>query len=248
MSSNQSVDRALRILWTINGLQQATVTEIAEILEVHKSTASRLLSVLERHRLITKQSAGSAYELGQGILQLAGGVHGQHDLTRSAQHLVEAAAQQFKLTANVAVLDATYAINIAQSAPSEKFFAPRQYVGRRTPGHATSSGKVLIASAPEAIQNQLLAEPLEEFTSSTLTDPRQLAAELALVREQGWAVSQNEWDADMTAVAVPLLGTDGRVIAAVTITGLTHDLPAEDFQPRAEELMALVQRFGRLLE
>ena len=248
MSSNQSVDRALTVLWILNGLQQATVTEIAEELGVHKSTASRLLTVLEQHRLVVRQPGSMAYELGDGILQLAGTVRSQNDLTRSAQLLVERVAEHFTLTANVAIRDEIFAVNIAQSAPSEKFFTPRQYVGRRTPGHATSSGKVLLAFADRSAQDQVLNAKLETFTEHTITDPACLADELALTKERGWAVSNNEWDADMTAVAVPLLGLSGTVMAAVSITGFTHDLPPETFKARAEELETLVQRHGRLLE
>lgn len=124
MSSNQSVDRAVTVLWILNGLQQATVTEIAAELDVHKSTASRLLAVLEQHQLVVRQPGSMAYELGHGILQLASTVRSQNDLTRSAQLLVEMVAEHFKLTANVAILDEIFAVNIAQSAPSEKFFTP----------------------------------------------------------------------------------------------------------------------------
>ena len=248
MSSNQSVDRALTVLWILNGLQHATITEIAEQLEVHKSTASRLLAVLEQHRLVSRQPGSMAYELGHGILQLASTVRSQNDLTRSAQLLVESVAEQFKLTANVAILDEIFAVNIAQSAPSEKFFTPRQYVGRRTPGHATSSGKVLLAFADQAVQDQVLATELETFTPHTITDSDCLAEAFSEIKERGWAVSNNEWDADMTAVAVPLLGLSGTVIAAVTITGFTHDLPPDSFTTRAQELQTLVQRHGRLLE
>lgn len=248
MSVNQSVDRALSILWILNGAQHATVSEIAEELGVHKSTASRLLAALERRRLVVRQSDSLAYELGQGILQLAGSVASQNDFTKSAQILVETTAEHFKLTTNVAILDEVYAVNIAQSAPSEKFFTPRQYVGRRTPGHATSSGKVLLAAADETIRAQLKAQPLRQYTDLTITDHDELVTELATVKERGWAVSNNEWDPDMTAVAVPWLGTDNQVIAAVTITGFTHDLPPEHFEAQANELTKIVQRYGRLLE
>src|SRR5699024_5144443 len=185
---------------------------------------------------------------GQGVLQLAGSVNSQNDLTKSAQILVETVAQHFKLTANVAIRDEIYAVNIAQSAPSERFFTPRQYVGRRTPGHATSSGKVLIAAAEESVQQRLLTQPLEQFTDRTILEPAQFRDELTMVRERGWAVSDNEWDNDMTAVAVPLLGVNSQVIAAVTITGFTHDLPPESFATQADKLSTIVQRHGRLLE
>lgn len=248
MSGNQSVDRALSILWILNGAQRATVTEIARELDVHKSTASRLLIALERQSLVARRPGDLAYELGQGVLQLAGSVNSQNDLTKSAQILVETVAQHFKLTANVAILDEIFAVNIAQSAPTERFFTPRQYVGRRTPGHATSSGKVLLAAADDQVRAQLQTTPLEEFTQWTITDQQQLLDELDAVKRQGWATSNNEWDADMTAVAVPLRGLSGQVLAAVTITGFTHDLPTEAFAEQAAELTTLVQRYGRLLE
>ncbi len=248
MSANQSVDRALRILWVLNGLQHATVTDIAHELDVHKSTASRLLAALERQSLITRRKADLSYELGHGILQLAGSVNAQSDLTKSAQVLVESVAEHFKLTANVAILDDIYAVNIAQSAPSERFFTPRQYVGRRTPGHATSSGKILLAAADGSTQQQLFSAPLERFTNETITDPQELSKELDTVAKQGWAVSNNEWDADMTAVAVPLRDTNNRIVAAVTITGFTHDLPSKDFKHQADKLLTHVQRYGRVLE
>lgn len=248
MSANQSVDRALSILWILNGARHATVTDIAHELGVHKSTASRLLVALERHSLVIRRPDDLAYELGQGVLQLAGSVNSQNDLTKSAQILVENVADHFKLTANVAIRDEVYAVNIAQSAPSERFFTPRQYVGRRTPGHATSSGKILLATADTAVREQLLSAPLERFTDHTITDPTALTTELDNVREQGWAVSDHEWDNDMTAVAVPLLGVNNQVIAAVTITGFTHDLPSDTFAQRAAELTKIVQRYGQLLE
>jgi len=248
MSSNQSVDRALQILWTLNGLQQATVTEIAQELEVHKSTASRLLSTLERHQLVVRRHDSLAYELGHGILQLAGSVNAQHDLTKSAQLLAEAAADHFKLTANVAILDDISAVNIAQSDPPDKFFTPRQYVGRRTPGHATSSGKVLLAFANQQLQDKILANSLPQFTPQTITTRSALAEEFAAIRQRGWAVSNNEWDEDMTAVGVPVLGNHDHVIAALTITGFTHDLRPETFADRAQELQSFVQRHGRLLD
>ena len=234
-----------------NGLQQATVTEIAEELQVHKSTASRLLAVLEQHRLVSPAARlACAYELGHGILQ-----HGQLQCgrnataPRSAQLLVEAWLEHFSLTANVAILDDTSAVNIAQSDPPDKFFTPRQYVGRRTPGHATSSGKVLLAFADQQIRDRISIESLDSlYPNIPSLIPALMSSELDRVQQQRWAVSNNEWDADMTAIGVPLLGSQDRVVAAVTVTGFTHDLPPETFAVRAEELQTVVAQHGRLLD
>src|SRR5699024_1329345 len=101
MSINQSVDRALRTLWAFNGgLQRATVTEITEGLDVHKSTASRLLASLERQSLATRRKTDLSYELGQGILQLTVSVNTHSELTKSCQVSVEYMAAHFKPIAN----------------------------------------------------------------------------------------------------------------------------------------------------
>ena len=198
--------------------------------------------------MIIRQPESLADELGHGVLQLASTVRMQNDLTKSAQLLVETIPKQFKLTANVSLLDEQSAVNIAQSAPSTKFFTPHQYVGRHPPGHAISSGKVLLVFAPHRVQDAVLEAELEEFTSRTTADPSELAQELTFVREQGWAASNNEWNADMTAVAVSLQGANGAIIAAVTITGCTHGRPPESFAKQSRALHTAVRRYGQLLE
>src|SRR5699024_6603584 len=101
MSINQSVDRALRILWALNeGLQRATVTNITEGLDLHKSYATRLLSTLERQSLATLRKTDLSYELGRGIMQLTRSVNTQSELTKSAQVLVGSVAEDSKPIAN----------------------------------------------------------------------------------------------------------------------------------------------------
>lgn len=248
MSFSQSVDRALTALWILNGTKSSTVTEVAKELGVHKSTASRLLSALEHHQLVERSDDSSAYRLGQGILQLASSVANQRDFTKSAQSLCSLIARDLEITANVAVLDEIYAINIAQASGSRSFLQPRQYVGRRTPGHATSSGKVLIAAAGENTFNKLVSSGLESYTHNTITDAEDLASELAKVTKRGWASSNLEWENQMTAIAVPVFGAQGEVVAAATITGHRDQLPPEDFAGKAAELAKIVARFGPLLD
>ncbi|WP_029088266.1 IclR family transcriptional regulator [Brevibacterium album] len=238
----QSVDRALEALEVLAG-GAAGVGEVAERLDVHKSTASRLLASLAAHGLVEQQEAGGAYRLGFGLVRLASAVTSRLDFSQIAQKLCDRVAAELSLTSNVAVLDDVYAVNVSQ-AVGAGLMAPRHYVGLRTPGHATSSGKLLLAHDAAASRAALAGE-LESHTERTLTDAGDLRAELALVRDQGWAASNEEWEQHITAVAVPLRLPTGAVEAALTVTGPAHSLPAGSFAEAAARMRVLAAASGR---
>lgn len=232
----QSVDRAVEILEVL-AQSPSSVGTIAERLNVHKSTASRILSSLAEHGLVEKSPTSGAYGLGFALVRFASAVTRRMDLSQTAQKLCDEVSASLKLTANVAVLDEVFAVNVSQ-AVGGGLLAPRHYVGLRTPGHATSSGKVLLAH-DDAAAALALAGPLEPHTEHTITDPEALKAELAQVRKQGWAASNEEWEQHITAVAVPLRLHDGRVEATLTVTGPTHSLPPESFAEVATRMRGL---------
>lgn len=260
----QSVDRAIEILEAVSVMGNATTGELARRLDVHKSTASRLLASLSEHGLVEHMDAG-AYRLGFGLVRLAGSVVSTMDFSQFAQRLCDHVAADLGLTANVAVLDEGYAVNVSQ-AVGAGLLAPHHYVGIRTPGHATSSGKLLLAFDADSRAavlagraGQTGASPgagtthdgpahtvrLERHTAATLTDPADLARDLESVRERDWAAVDEEWEEHITAVAVPLRLPNGDVEAALTVTGPTHALPPASFADVAAALQRAAGRSGR---
>ncbi|MGO1182736.1 MAG: IclR family transcriptional regulator [Micrococcaceae bacterium] len=233
----QSVDRAVEILEVLAAQKTSSVGAVAERLDVHKSTASRILASLAEHGLVEKSPSTGEYALGFALVRFASAVTSQMDLSQTAQKLCDQAAAELRLTANVAVIDDVFAVNVSQ-AVGQGLMAPRHYVGLRTPGHATSSGKLLLAHDDAAVDRALSGD-LEPHTGRTLTEASALRAELEAVRAQGWAASNEEWEEHITAVAVPLRLHDGRVEAALTVTGPTHSLPPESFAEVAERLRGL---------
>lgn len=240
--SIQSVDRALEALEVLATVGEAGVGRIAERLDVHKSTASRLLASLAAHGLVEQDGAGGAYRLGFGLVRLAGSVTSRLDLSQAAQSLCDRVAAALDLTANVAVLDDIFAVNVSQ-AVGPGLMAPRHYVGLRTPGHATSSGKALLAHDEAAARRA--AADLQAHTPATITDEEALREELDRVRAQGWAASNEEWEQHITAVAVPLRLPGGDVEAALTVTGPTRSLPPEAFAETADRLCRMTASSGR---
>jgi DNA-binding IclR family transcriptional regulator len=233
----QSVDRALNILEILARRRSAGVTEIGNELGVHKSTAFRLLAALEARGFVEQAQDRGTYRLGLGVVRLAGAVTAQLDLSREGHQACDRFAADLGETVNIAILDSKSAVNITQSRGAASV-ASHNWVGRQTPLHATSSGKVLLAHAPEEVRAAVLAEPLERFTGATVTGAAELAAELARARAVGWAFTAEEYEVGLNAVAAPIRGADGTVIAALSVSGPAYRLDRAAFPAIASRVIA----------
>ena len=98
------------------------------------------------------------------------------------------------------------------------------WLGRRTPVHCTASGKAILAFGPSAVRERMLARPLEQVTQRTITDRAELEAELDAVRESGIARTHEELELGLDALAAPVFGADGEVVAALDVSGPSHRL------------------------
>lgn len=241
----QSVHRAIAILELLAQRGEVGVTEIAEELGVHKSTASRLVSALQHGRLLEQLGDRGKYTLGFGIVRLAAATTGRMDLARLGQPVCQALAEALGETVNIAICDGEAAITVAQETGSASI-GSQNWVGRRTPLHASSAGKVLLAYMDEAARGRfLLHQRLTQFTQETITDTPTLDAELSRIREEGYARSFEELEVGMHAVAVPVFGANGEVNASLSVTGPVYRLPRRraravvgDLRAAAAELSA----------
>jgi DNA-binding IclR family transcriptional regulator len=101
------------------------------------------------------------------------------------------------------------------------------WVGRRSPAHASSSGKVLLAFGDERGRDEVMTRPLEALTDETVTDPARLRVILDEVRRRGFARSIGELEDGLVTIAAPVL-SDGRAVAAVSLSGPTFRIAARD--------------------
>ncbi|MEV6712500.1 IclR family transcriptional regulator [Lentzea sp. NPDC051208] len=218
----QSVDRAISVLELL-AQGEAGITEIAGELGVHKSTVSRLVSVLESRGLVEQLGERGKYAIGFGVVRLAGAATGRMDLTKLGQPVCQTLADSFGETVNIAVHDAGVAINITQARGSAAVSAVN-WIGQRTPLHATSSGKILLAHLPPDERKRLVSLPLDSYTENTLVDGDRLLAELETVASQGFAACFEELELGLHAVAVPVRGHRGEVVAAMSASGPSYRL------------------------
>ena len=220
----QSVDRAVTILELVAARGEIGITEIAEELDVHKSTASRLVSALQQRHLLEQLGERGKYTLSFGIVRLAAATTARLDVARLGQPVCQRLAESLGETVNIAVTDGEAAITVAQEYGTAAITS-QNWVGRRSPLHATGAGKVLLAWMPEQEARRIVRRRLPRYTDDTIVEAGALRTELARVLDEGHARSFEELEVGMHAVAVPVFSADGTVGSALSATGPAYRLP-----------------------
>jgi len=220
-SAVRSVDRAVSILDLLAAGGGRTGADVARELRVHRSTALRLLSTLERHGLVERDPRTARYSLGRRLPQLASVVTGEFDLRHVARPVCEHLATAAGETATLDVLVGDVIVPIEQATASTSVVSVN-WLGGRYPVHCTASGKAIAAFASDAQRDRLLALPLDRVTPHTITVREKLAAQLEEVRRSGLARTHEELEVGLDAIAAPVFGPAGDVVAALDVSGPSH--------------------------
>jgi len=226
-----SVGRALALLDAL-AEGPAGVNALARRIGVNPSSASRLLATLERGGLVARDPGGP-YRLGLHLVALADRVLDSLDVRDLARPHLRALAEATGETVSLSVPDGEQAVTV-DFVPGASTVVSMARLGRPSVGHATSTGKVLLAHVAAAVPPAGLAS----FTDRTITDPRALAAELDRVRAQGWAASEGEREPDLNALAAPVFGRGGELAAILSVQGPAARM---DAARRAEVLPRLLE-------
>jgi DNA-binding IclR family transcriptional regulator len=217
-TGTQSIDRAARLLVrVVEGPQPASVSELAGTVGVPRSTASRLISALERQGLVQRDGR-AAVRPGPVLLRYAQRGLSPADLVELAAETLDRLAEASGETVNLAVTT-PLGVDQLDQRDSRHFIGSTNWVGRRVPHHCTALGKVFLAFGAA----RLPAGPLAKLAPRTIVDRRALARELDRVRAQGYATTVDELEPGLWAVAAPVFGASG-VIAALSISGPTTRL------------------------
>lgn len=243
----QSVDRALRILLAFGEepTTALTVAELARILDVHKSTASRLVGTLVEAGFLERGDGGgdAPLRLGAEIGRLGRIAARKRDLPGLAAPVLGEVAAATGETTTLAVIVGGDAVTVAERAGAH-VVGPHSWLGRRSPLHSSSDGKVLVAFGAAALPDG----PLARITAATVTDRRRLNAELARAREDGWATAEGDFEPGLNGVAAPVLDTAGRCVAAICVSAPSYRLPPAEFARVGRLCADAGKRLGALIE
>ncbi|KMS69122.1 IclR family transcriptional regulator [Streptomyces leeuwenhoekii] len=215
----ESLARGLTVLTAFGeGRAELTLTEVAKATGLARATARRALITYEHAGLVVP-TPGRAFALTPRVLSLGFPPLSRTSLPQIAQPHLAALADRVRESAALAVLSDTAAgpgaeIQYTARVTPSRVMSVDIAVGTRQPAYATALGRVLLAGLAEP--DRVLGD-LRPLTPRTITDPAELTRELARVRAQGYALTDEELEEGLRSIAVPLRDDTGRVVAGVNV-------------------------------
>lgn len=197
--------------------EAAGVSELSRACRLTKSSTHRLLQTLKRLGYVRQQTKGGNYGLTLRLWEFGMLVYSRVDLLKAAAPHMRRLADQTSETVHLSVLDdgdVIYIDKIESSLPAR--IASRK--GGRAPAYCVATGKVLLAYAPSEVQQRAVSH-CTAFTPTTLVDKKELVRAFGRIREQGYAYNLGEWLAGIHSLAAPVRDAEGRVIAAIGVSG-----------------------------
>ena len=234
----QAVMRAISLLKVFSEEQpELNLNEIAQVVNLKKTTAFRLLAALESEGLVARGQRADTYCLGPEILTLAGRALRSHDLRSASRSALEWLAQQTGETATLEIR-VHDSVLILDEVPGSHLLGVAPWIGTLWPLHATSTGKVILAYQSPDERREALQAPLAALTHLTIVNREKLNIELENIHRQGYATAFEEIEPGFVAIAAPVFRIDGMVAGAISIGGPAIRLTAKV----VEELAGLVMQ------
>ena len=238
----ESVDNALRLLLMFTERRSVRIADASRELEIARSTAHRLMQMLNYHGFVQQDPGSSTYLAGPTLVELGLAVVRDLDVRSLARPELESLATQLGETVHLVELDGSAVLFL------DSVEAPRAVrVGRRTgvllPAHATSAGKALLAAlSVERVRELYPSTTLPRVTEATTTSRKALEAELDEIRRQGFATNIGESEPDIGAVGVAICDRHGVPRGAISVSVPLSRFDTADAPRIAEVAMAAVQR------
>ncbi|MFF4776328.1 IclR family transcriptional regulator [Microtetraspora fusca] len=210
------LDRALRILEAFqHGPDRMTLSEISRHTEIPLTTTHRIVNELAEWGALEREPSGK-YRVGLRLWEVAAHAPRSVGLQRIAMPFMQGLYENTHRSVHLAVREKDEVVFVERlTSPDRPRERPR--VGGRYAMHATAVGLVLLAYAPDDVQEEVISGPLRAFTSRTYSNERELRQVLADIRRNGYAVSDRQIDPEYMSVAAPIHGADNTVVAALSL-------------------------------
>jgi DNA-binding IclR family transcriptional regulator len=238
-----SLAKALQILMHL-GAGPATLDQLAEAVGVHKTTVLRLLRTLAEDHFVFRDGT-HRYHLGSRIFELSSQGLEQREVVGIAAPHLAAFNRAHGRTTHLCELSGSEIVYI-DKLESHDHVRMASRIGLRAPVHSTAAGKVLVADLPPAeLERVLGGVAFTASTPNTITTREGYLAELARVREQGWARDREENETSINCIAAPVRSASGRAVAAVSVSVPDIVLTYDGLLELLPSLLAVTERISR---
>lgn len=244
----ETVRVADRIFDILEQLAQAgtplSLGEIAERTGISKTTAHRLLATMCARQYVEKRSNGS-YTIGYKMIEtVSTHINGLELLTESRPYLNQV-VRDLELTSHMGILDGNDVVYIEKMDmyPNTRLYTR---VGYRSPAFCSSIGKCLLACLSGDEQDEFLYNcSFKKYTSHTITDPREFKRVLRIIRKQGWAMDNEEYQEGHRCIGAPIFDYRGSAVAAISASGSIHILTDERLESVIREVKEAAAAISR---
>ena len=228
-----SLHKAVDILFLLQQEGELGVTEISRALGMNKSTVHRILTTLEKRNLICQSNSTGKYWFGLKLYSLGMTIRENLPIQSIAAPYLRALSDEFNETVHLSVLDISLGgypkLMIIDKTQSSQILSLTPSLGSGKPCHCSAMGKCLLAFSSEEDIQKFTKHKLLRYTKKTITDWNELIHQLYTIREDGYAIDDQETEIGLTCVGSPILNKRGEVLAAISLSGptsrITDDIP-----------------------
>jgi DNA-binding IclR family transcriptional regulator len=231
----KTTQTALVILEHLRENNGMGITELASESGLAKSTVHRHLSTLCDEGYVVKE--GDTYHIGLRFLNFGENAKNRKEEYSMAEEKVEELAEETEERVQFIVEEHGYSVYVHR-ALGRHAVRTDPGIGKRIPLHSVAAGKSILAHMSEEDVWQIIEDRgLPKITKNTITDSETLFEELEMIREQGYSVNDQENLDGLKAIGAPILGADGQVIGALSVSGPTHRMKGEYFESELPDLL-----------
>ncbi|MEL7649962.1 MAG: IclR family transcriptional regulator [Sedimentibacter sp.] len=233
-----SVERAIDVILALyNNGKEMGITELSRELGLHKSSVHRILVTLENKNFVYKNYENDRYWLGNKLFAIGLLVGEKVSIVDMIRPYAKELFSEYKEVVNVSILDKDISngyksMIILKEFDEKAMLSVHPNLGSSTVAYASSVGKCLLAYSKNIDYTKIKNQSMIKFTDHTITSYDELIEELKRVKEQGYAVDDEEQELGLTCIGAPILDRDGFAIAAISISGPSSRMRMGDFNEK----------------
>lgn len=214
----QSIDRAVAILecFTENK-RELKLSDIAQKLDLKKSTVHGLLNTLKYHGFIEQDEITQKYRLGTRFIVYGDLVVNSMDIINISYPIIEKVCEKIEETVHIAMLDKADVVFIEKKECNRSVKTSTK-IGARIPAYSTADGKIILCYLEKDKLKELLPRNLKKLTPNTITDKNQLLEILSEIKNNGYAVDYEETVQGLVCIAAPIFDYTGSVRYSLSVT------------------------------
>ncbi|HHZ02938.1 MAG TPA: IclR family transcriptional regulator [Tissierellia bacterium] len=214
----QAIDRAVAIIECFRGKKELKLSEISERLDLNKSTVHGILTTLKHHGFISQDKNTQRYRLGIRFIEFGDIVMNSLNIRSAALPVIKEVCSKIEETVHIAMLDGSDVVWI-EKQECNRSIKTSTTIGAKLPAYTTADGRIILCYQDLDKIDNYLPEEIPKYTPNTITDKCEFVKRLKEMKEQGFAIDNEEVVEGIKCVAAPIFDYNGDAKFSISTTG-----------------------------